>query len=273
MSATRHTYHNGYPTAATMIEALTLTGNACSRWCCRLKRLLCATVMTLFGWGITTADDVSHPADSTTHKVTVIDAGLVHAGLNDEDYLEVAEELNIEVAAMKAVVDIEAGKAHKGFYAHGKPLINFDLTMYTKLAPRHNISLAKARKSHPVIFNRPNTARYGSYQAAQQARLDAAAEIDSVSAYESTFWGMFQIGGFNWQKCGCDSVGEFVELMRRSERDQLELFARFIQNSGMVDDIRNKNWLRFATKYNGPKARQRGYHTRLAASYRRHKTD
>ncbi len=192
------------------------------------------------------------------------------SSLTEEDYRQVAEELGVEVAAIKAVVDIEAGPQHKGFWQPGKPLINFDLSMYRKFAPRRNVSLSKARKRAPEIFNRPNAKKYGSYQAAQHARLDAAAAIDSISAWESTFWGMFQIGGFNWRKCGAGNIKEFVAMMSRSERDQLELFARFIKNSGMVNDIKKHKWLRFALKYNGPKARSRGYHKRLAAAYKRH---
>lgn len=194
-----------------------------------------------------------------------------YAGLTEEDYREVAEELGVETAAIKAVVDIEAGSARQGFWAPGKPLINFDLSMYRKFAPRHGVSLSAARKSNPEIFSRPDVRRHGSYQGGQQARLDAACAVDSASAFESTFWGMFQIGGFNWRKCDTGSVGEFVEMMSRSERDQLELFARFIRHNGMVEAIRKKNWLRFALIYNGPKAKSRGYHKRLAAAYRRHK--
>jgi len=191
--------------------------------------------------------------------------------LTDDDYREVAEELGVETAAIKAVVDIEAGRGHKGFWAAGRPLINFDVSMYRKFAPRHGVSLAKVKKSHPEVFARPNVKRHGSYQSAQQARLDAACGIDSVSAIESTFWGMFQIGGFNWQKCGAKSAHEFMRLMSRSERDQLELFAQFIRHGGMLEAIQSKNWLRFALRYNGPKAKARGYHTRLAAAYKRHK--
>jgi hypothetical protein len=84
---------------------------------------------------------------------------------------------------------------------------------------------------------------------------------------------MFQIGGFNWKQCGVNSVEEFVQMMSRSERDQLELFARFITANNMVDAIRRGNWLQFALKYNGPKAKARGYHTRLAAAYRRYKAE
>ncbi len=212
-----------------------------------------------------------------------VDTALLHLGykginsmapLTDEDYKAVAEELGVESAVIRAVVDIETGKRHEGFWQEGKPLINFDLAMYRKFAPRHGVSLSKAQKKAPVIFQRPDVRRYGSQQAAQYARLEAACAIDSASALESCFWGMFQIGGFNWKRCGVNSVEEFVRLMSRSERDQLELFARFIlDNNNMVKDLRKKNWLAFALKYNGPKARSRGYHTRLAAAYERYRKD
>jgi len=198
------------------------------------------------------------------------DADNRYIRLTEADYEEVALMLDVDVAAIKAVVDIETGSRHNGFWAPGKPLINFDLSMYRRFAPKRGVSLTKVKKSHPVIFRRPDARRYGSVQAGQQARLDAACAIDTASAYQSTFWGMFQIGGFNWRKCGCESIVEFVEKMSLSERSQLELFARFIENAGMVEAVRKHNWLRFATMYNGPKAKFRGYHKRLASSYKRH---
>lgn len=193
--------------------------------------------------------------------------------LTEKDFEEVAAELGVEVAAVKAVVDIEAGKEHKGFWDEGKPLINFDLSVYRRMAARRKINLDKYTTSHPLIFARPDTKRFGSRQAAVQARLDQALSIDSVSAIEGTFWGMFQIGGFNWRQCGTDSPAHFVELMSRSERDQLELFAAFITRTGLLPALREKNWSAFARGYNGPSYAARGYHTRLAAAYARHKAE
>lgn len=190
--------------------------------------------------------------------------------LTEADYRAVAAELGLETAVIKAVVDIEAGKSHQGFWRPMKPVINFDLSMYRRFAPDHGVSIKTAQKKKPVIFMRPNVKKYGSYQGGQYARLEAAYELNRESAMKSAFWGMFQIGGFNWRKCGTSNVEEFVKLMSRSERDQLELFGRFIRNSGMLDDLRNKRWLAFATKYNGPRAKARGYHTRLAAAYAHH---
>lgn len=193
--------------------------------------------------------------------------------LTDKDYVRVAEALGVEPAAIKAVVSIEAGATHRGFYEEGKPVINFDLSVFRKMASRRGVNLGKYSKSHRVVFNRPNVARYGSYQRAQQARLDAAMTIDSVAAVYGTFWGMFQIGGFNWKRCGTESPAEFVRRMSLSEQEQLELFAGFICNSGLLESLRRKDWRSFARGYNGPSYAARGYHTRLANAYSKFKKE
>ena len=77
------------------------------------------------------------------------------------------------------------------------PLINFDLAMFKRAAARRSIKLSKYSRSHREVFARPNARRYGSRQAAQHARLAGAMSIDSTAAIDGTFWGMFQIGGFN----------------------------------------------------------------------------
>ena len=187
--------------------------------------------------------------------------------LTEDDYRAVAERLGVEVAAIKAVTEIEAGKTHEGFSAPGVPLVNFDLTMFKRFAGKHGINLSKYNKSHPMVFNRSGR----SSQAIVNKRLKAARSIDNTTAIEGTFWGMFQVGGFNWKLCGCSSIDNFVELMSRSERDQLELFANFITNSGLLKYLKAKDWTAFARGYNGPGYLKRSYHTRLASSYAKHK--
>lgn len=221
----------------------------------------------------------AHASDPEAKEAGVADSASVSAiaepadiiRLTEEDYREVAEMLGVETAAIKAVVDIEAGKQHQGFFAPGKPLVNFDLSMFRRHARRNGINLSRYSRSHAVVFSSPNARRYGSTQAAQQERLRIARTIDNRTAVEGTFWGMFQIGGFNWRLCGCESIDDFVERMSRSERDQLELFASFIKSSGLLPALKNKNWSAFARRYNGASYASRGYHTRMAAAYARHK--
>lgn len=191
--------------------------------------------------------------------------------LTEEDYRAVAEELGVEPAAIKAVVDIEAGPQHEGFFAPGKPLVNFDLAMFRQRARHNKINLSRYAQSHATVFARPNVRRYGSTQAAQQERLRLARTIHDTTAIEGTFWGMFQIGGFNWKLCGCSDIQDFVRRMSTSEREQLELFAAFIRSIGIDKALRNKDWAAFARRYNGPSYASRGYHTRMAKAYQRHK--
>lgn len=193
-----------------------------------------------------------------------------HGPLTEADFEEFAKAYGVDVAAVKAVVEIEAGQQHKGFWSEGKPIINFDISMFKRMAARNKINLSKYTSSHKEVFNRPNITKYGSQQAAVQARLDRAMDIDSVTAIEGTFWGMFQIGGFNWKQCGTSSAREFYELMSRSERDQLDLFGEFITRTGLLPSLRAKNWNAFARGYNGPSYAQRGYHRKLAAAYNKY---
>lgn len=218
----------------------------------------------------------AHAAKVKTAQVAVADSVVSEADggdikpdkivrLTEDDFREVAEELGVEIAAIKAVVEIEAGKTHQGFSAPGIPIVNFDYSMFSRFARKRGINLAAYRKSHPAVFG----SRGG--QAGEYRQLQSAKTINRVAAIEGTFWGMFQIGGFNWKKCGVDSIEEFERLMSRSERDQLELFAKFMISTGLVEHLRNKNWAAFARGYNGPSYASRGYHTRLANAYSRNK--
>lgn len=187
------------------------------------------------------------------------DAESRYSRLTDEDFRMVAEELGVEVAAIKAVVLIEAGRQMKGFYAPGVPVVNFDRSMYAKF---RNKAPNKAGMKDAKV-----PAGLSGYALREWTQLVNARKVNRQGADMGTFWGMFQIGGFNYRICGCDSVEEFVDLMSASELEQLELFAAFIKNSGMLPALQNKDWKSFARKYNGSSALRRGYHTRMAKAY------
>lgn len=208
----------------------------------------------------------TQPTDTTDSVQT---DSLRYKALTMADYESVAAELDIPVAAIRAVVNIEAGPQGKGFNPDNTPIINFDLAMFRQAARRRGIDLSKFTKKYPVVFQPLNRKKYGSTQAAQYARLDAAMKIDTIAALEGTFWGMFQIGGFNWKLCGCSSVREFTQMMCHSEHDQLELFGRFLRGRGLDKYIRNRQWAQFALRYNGPGYRKRGYDTRMANAFAR----
>ena len=188
--------------------------------------------------------------------------------LTEGDYKRAAAELGVDVAAIKALSAIEAG--NQPFYAPGKPTINFDLSVFRSALKKAGINVNTARKQAPVAFAGVNTKKYGSYGAAQQARLDNACQVSKRVAQESTFWGMFQLGGFTYRLCGCANVDEMVAKMCKSADEQLELFINYVRSAGLVQYIKNHNWLSFARIYNGKK-RASYYASRLAAAYNKYK--
>ena len=231
-------------------------------------------ILLLLGGGISSAlfgsDLLSEevPSDSIPQETSLLinevdslgkDDNERYLHLTESDFVLVAEELDVEVAAIKAVVEIEAGKAMKGFWAPGVPVINFDRSMYLKYGKK--VSNTDGVNGEKV----PDGLK--GYALKEWTELINARKKNAQGANMGTFWGMFQIGGFNYKLCGCESVDEFVKRAAYSELEQLQLFAVFITNSGMVQSLRNKDWATFARKYNGPSYAKRGYHTKMAKAY------
>lgn len=220
---------------------------------------------------ITTTDSISFPntLDSiyniTDSIKTSPDSICSHRPtLTENDYILVAEQLNIEVAVMKAVVKIEAGASLKGFWAPGVPVVSFEQATYNRLSKIAATKKAAADTKIPEGIN-------SSYGKKKWQQLINARKKNEDRANMSTFWGMFQIGGFNYKLCGCLSIDEFVTKMSTSELEQLKLFAAFITNTKIVKYLQQKKWSAFARKYNGPGYAKRGYHTKLAKAYNQFK--
>ena len=191
-------------------------------------------------------------------KNAAADSASRFTGLTDADFNLVARELDIEPAAIKAVVMVETGGSLKGFSAPGVPVVNYDKAMW-KLFGNKGSRQGDPNASVPEGLT--------GYELQEWTYLTNARKVNRDGADMSTFWGMFQIGGFNYELCDCRSVGEFVEKMSRSELEQLKLFSTFMKNTGYLDDIRNKDWAAFSRKYNGPGYAARGYHIKMAEAY------
>jgi hypothetical protein len=164
---------------------------------------------------------------------------------------------------VRAVCDVES--AGGGFLPDGRPKILFEAHIFGRLT--HN----QYDRSHPNISAPAwNHALYGAAGAHQHDRLNEAISLDSTAALEAASWGMFQILGLNYGRCGFSSVEGFVAASQLSELDQLKAFSAFCRSSGLVRFLVSHDWLRFALGYNGPGEAQNNYHGKLAQAYARH---
>lgn len=187
--------------------------------------------------------------------------------LTDRDFASAAELLDCEVAAIRAVSDVESGRAG-GFNPDGSPVTLFEGHIF------HKQTGGRFDESHPDLsYPKWTKAHYGKGWKADQDRLGRAIALDHEAALKSASWGRFQIMGFNHRACGFDTVQSFVEAMRTGEREQLMAFCAFLKTEGIDKALRERDWTTFARRYNGPAFAENAYHTKIAAAYAKHATE
>jgi hypothetical protein len=185
--------------------------------------------------------------------------------LTEDDYVQAAQALGCEVAAIKAVAEVETRESP--FDARNRPTILYE---------RHKFAAAtvppgKFNDSHPDLSARSGygPGGYGTKEQ-QYVKLARAYALDPDAALKAASWGKFQILGSNHKACGHATVAEFVKAMTVSEREHLRAFAHFVAaNPAMRQALRNLDWAGFAKRYNGPEYAQYKYDQKMAAAHRK----
>jgi hypothetical protein len=191
--------------------------------------------------------------------------------LTDEDFARAAKELNVEVAAIRAVAEVEAGAPGQGFIADGRPAILYEAHIFhAETKGKH--SGAKDRRGVALSSPKWDRSLYGATGAAQHARYEDARKLDPDAANKACSWGTFQILGQNHKQCGFDTSQAFVDAMwTGGAAAHLDAFVAFIKANNLDGPLRAKNWAAFARGYNGPAYAQNAYDKKMANAYARWK--
>ena len=181
--------------------------------------------------------------------------------LTEDDYKEAAELLNCEVAAIKAVAEVESGG--EGFLPDGRPKILFERHQFRKFTN------GEFDATHPGISNK-KARGYGPAGAHQWDRFNEAAALNRTAAIKAASWGKFQVMGFNFAHSGFDTLEDFHAAMLKNEAEHLKACCRFITINKLDRALRNHDWVTFARGYNGEGFRENKYDEKLAAAFRKH---
>jgi hypothetical protein len=182
--------------------------------------------------------------------------GLVH-----QDYLRAANRLQCDVAAIRAVCEVEAPKG--GFFPDGTPTTLFEGHKF------HAFTGGRFSEAHPEIsYESWTREHYGNWER-EKERLAEAISLDRRAALMSASWGKFQIMGFNHAAAGFKDIQKFVNAMYESEGAHLDAFVNFVLHEKLDDPLRNRQWAVFSRKYNGPGYKANRYHEKLAAAFER----
>jgi hypothetical protein len=175
-----------------------------------------------------------------------------------------AENLDIEPAALHAVLSVETGGS--GFDKAGRPKALFERHYFYKMLkdkPDVLQQAVNAGLAYPKWGEKP----YPKGSDAVYAEIAAAVNLDLEAALRSVSWGLGQIMGNNYKLAGCSSAQELVEQAMESEVNQLRHMANFIKSAGLLDELQRKDWAGFAKGYNGPAYAQNRYDSKLEEAY------
>jgi hypothetical protein len=183
--------------------------------------------------------------------------------LTDEDFEEAANDLGCEIAAIKAVDQVES--AGKGFLSDGRPKILFEAHVFSDLTGHQH------DETHPGVSSRKWDRLLYKGGEAEYERLAEAIGLDRQAALKSASWGRYQIVGRNHAAAGFQNVEEFVDAMCATEREHMRAFVEFIKRYRVMHNaLQAKNWEEFARRYNGPAYAKHDYHGKMKAAYEKH---
>jgi N-acetylmuramidase len=186
--------------------------------------------------------------------------------LTSADFERAAKTLNVEVAAIRAVAEVEA--QGRGFLADGRPQALFEAHVFhAETGGKH--AGAKDRNGRALSSPKWDRSLYGASGAAQHVRIEDAAKLDWDAAHRAASWGMFQIMGANHKQAGHKTVKGFVEAMHGGAGAHLDAFVAFLKANKLDEPLRKKDWARFARGYNGPAYAKNAYDREMAAAYER----
>lgn len=193
------------------------------------------------------------------------------------NYNVISEKYGLEVATLKAVMDVES--AGRGFFTDWKGMqrikIQFEPHVFARELSKRNFDVRLEKTSYGymklwidgllVLENKVDK------QLEEWRAFNIAARYDLESAMLATSWGLGQVMGFNYKLAGYENVGDMVDAFKESEEKQFEGMLSFILNRKIMKHLKKKNWRLFAKYYNGVNYRKYNYHKRLEKAYERYR--
>ncbi|UXY13811.1 N-acetylmuramidase family protein [Chitiniphilus purpureus] len=180
--------------------------------------------------------------------------------LDEHDFEAAAFEIKCDIAAIKAIADVESAGA--GFLSDGRAKILFEGHVFYKYTKGRHL---QSDINYPKWTRQYYVGGVGEYD-----RLTKAEALDKAAARMSASYGKFQIMGFNFALCGCASVDAFYDEMQESEGRHLEALVAYIRQVGLGGALRSKDWVEFSRRYNGPEYWKNSYDRKLAEAYKKY---
>jgi len=188
--------------------------------------------------------------------------------ITEQQYIESAKQLNVEVAVIKAVAEVES--SGEGFLSTGEPKILFEPHIFWKQLEERGIDpKLHVKGNEGILYEKWGEKPYGKISE-QHDRLQKAVEINREAALCSASWGRFQVMGYNYSYLEYPSIQFFVNQMYKSEDEHLKAFLKYVEKNDLKGYLQKKDWTNFARGYNGKSFAKNKYPEKLLAAYKKY---
>lgn len=192
-----------------------------------------------------------------------------HNYITDADLILAAIELNVDLAVIKAIKEVESGGVG---IQNGIPTMLFEGHIFWQRLKARKIDPNKfVRGNENILYPKWTKSHYSKNNNGEYERLKKAIAINEAAAYESASYGLFQIMGVNYRMCGFNSAKEMYIAMSQNTDNHLDAFMKFINAKGIIPYLRTKNWKKIAYLYNGAAYAQNNYNVKLEIAYNKYK--
>lgn len=176
--------------------------------------------------------------------------------MSDTQLIEFANQNNIDLKLLKAIIAVEAGG--DGFNSDGSLKIRFEVHLLIKDYPNLNRWFkieAPVYLNHyykfPSYSNLWRKVHTGNQWDEFSALLVAAFQIQN-KAFEYASFGKWQIMGFHFAKLGFTSALEMFTHMSQGDDNDTSVGLRFIKSDwNLISALQQRDLIRFIKGYNG----------------------
>ena len=200
--------------------------------------------------------------------------------LSENDLINFANTYQLELAAVKAVNEVES--SCKGFLISGKAKILFEGHVFWQQLKNRGFNPKNlSNESNADVLYEKWTKKHYLGGEGEYTRLNKATSLlPDIKVKEAALcaasWGSFQIMGYHFENLGFSTVDAFVMAMNLHEREHLEAFGKFLEvtsfkSKKLMQWLKEKNWERFAEGYNGSGFKANKYDEKLEKAYLKYK--
>lgn len=184
------------------------------------------------------------------------------SSLNSSGLNRLAKSLGVEVAALKALVYVEAKHANK--VPKGKIPARYERhVMYSCLKKKGiRVSGRPSDLVHRLRDRRKHTDDY--------PYIARAIKINKECAHRATSWSVYQIMGYNFSYTKWKSATAMAKAMHDDPKAKDVALVGFLKHHAKgkaLKAFKKKRWTKFARLYNGDNFKENRYHIKIAKAY------